>query len=152
MEAADVGPVAALHQREPDGSMARRRDALHTAGSVYLAVVAERDAAIIAEATFCHAGVHGRLGAIVMGSVYVAADQRSGGVGRGLVGYGLEACRNAGVPIVFSVCAPAFFEACGFSASDATDFVSLATDLRAIRLRYGAPLSGRIILPEALGA
>jgi len=122
-------------------------------GSVLLQLVAEMDGQIVGHILFYPLGVFGKLGAGGLGPMSVDPWVQKEGIGKSLVAEGLKMMRDNGVPIVFVLGHDWFYPKLGFSVEAAADF---ATPLKgphfmAIRLRFGPPMSGRLIFPEAFG-
>jgi len=133
------------------GRLARRDEALRS-GAVWLSLLAERDGRLEAEALFVHVGVLGRLGALGLESLVARPEERGGRLALSLAAYGIEVARKASVPLIFSRAEPEFFGALGFTAEAAAGFTCEpeVRDLRALRLHYGPPISGKLLFPAGL--
>ena len=122
--------------------------------SIWLHAVAVLNEKIVGQIVFYHLPVHGRLSALGLGPMCVDPWVRGQRIGLSLIRYGLEAAQRAGVPIVFVLGHADYYPKMGFSAEAAKDFQSPWTgkpEFMAIRLKYGPPMSGRLIFPKAFG-
>jgi putative acetyltransferase len=126
---------------------------LEKAGDILLELVAEQDSQIVGHILFYPLGVKGKLGAAGLGPMSVDPWIQREGVGSGLVVAGLERMRAAGAPLVFVLGHETYYPRFGFSTDATKDF---ETPLKgphffAIRFRFGPPMSGRLIFPDAFG-
>lgn len=128
--------------------------ALEAEGAVYFQGVAHQDGHVIGHVLFYRLGVRGKLGVIGLGPMCVDPWVQKEGVGKALAKWGLDRCREAKVPIVFVVGHPEYYPTLGFSQDAAKDFAckfSGSPALMAQRLRYGPPMSGDLLFPQAFG-
>ena len=117
-------------------------------------MVAELDGRVVAHALFYFVGVHGKLGAVGLGPMSVDPGMQREGVGQSLARFGLAVCDRANVPIVFVLGHPEYYPKFGFSREATKGFDSPWADspaFMALRLKYGPPMSGRLIFPKAFG-
>lgn len=126
---------------------------LENDGAVLLQLVAEMDGQIVGHILFYTIGVFGKLGAAGLGPMSVDPWVQKEGIGKALVTEGLRMMHENGVPIVFVLGHDWFYPKLGFSVEAAADF---STPLKgphfmANRLRFGPPMSGRLIFPDAFG-
>ncbi len=122
--------------------------------AVYLQVVAEMDGQIVGHVLFYPVGVRGKLSGLGLGPMSVDPWVQKEGIGKSMAQYGLKACEEAKVPIVFVLGHPEYYPKLGFSQDAAKEFESPWPDnpaFMAIRLRYGPPMSGQLIFPKAFG-
>jgi len=126
---------------------------LEQAGDALLQIVAERDGRIVGHILFYSLGVRGKLGAVGLGPMSVDPSAQRSGVGSMLVRAGLNMLQQNGVPIVFVLGHEAYYPRFGFSVAATEEFETplKGPHFMAIRLRYGPPLSGQLIFPEAFG-
>lgn len=133
---------------------ARIVDALEAEDASYLQVVAELDGRVVAHLTFYTLGVLGKLSALGLGPMSVDPWVQREGIGQALGRYGLEVCKRAGVPIVFVLGHPEYYPKLGFSAGATDGFESPWSGqpaFMALRMRYGPPMSGKLVFPKAFG-
>ncbi len=126
---------------------------LEKAGDILLELVAEHDGQIVGHILFYPLGVLGKLGAAGLGPMCVDPWVQREGVGSFLVRKGMMHMQEAGVPIVFVLGHETYYPRFGFSVQATKDF---ETQLKgphffASRLRFGPPMSGKLIFPEAFG-
>lgn len=129
-------------------------DKLEADGDSYLQVVAELDGKIVGHLTFYLLGVFGRLGALGLGPMCVDPWVQREGIGLTMAQYGLEVCKRANVPIVFVLGHPEYYPKLGFSTEAAEGFEgpwSGQPAFMALRMRYGPPMSGKLVFPKAFG-
>lgn len=122
-------------------------------GAVLLQLVAVMDEQIVGHILFYPIGVFGKLGAVGLGPMSVDPWVQKEGIGKALVNEGLRMMKESGVPIVFVLGHDWFYPKFGFSVEQAADF---ATPLKgphffALRMRFGPPMSGRLVFPDAFG-
>lgn len=123
-------------------------------GAIWLHAVAEMDGKVVGQIVFYHLPVHGRLSALGLGPMSVDPWVQRQRIGMSLIRYGVEAAQRAGVPIIFVLGHPDYYPKMGFSAEAAKDFQSPWTgqpSFMALRLKYGPPMSGRLVFPKAFG-
>ncbi len=133
---------------------ARIIDGLEAQGASYLQVVAELDGRIVGHVVFYNLGVFGKLGAIGLGPMSVDPWVQREGIGQTMARFGLAVCQKAGVPIVFVLGHPEYYPKFGFSTEAAREFESPWTGqpaFMALRMKYGPPMSGKLVFPEAFG-
>jgi putative acetyltransferase len=120
---------------------------------VAMEIVAEQEGNVIGHALFYFMRVFGKLGAIGLGPMSVDPWIQREGIGKSLIHYGLKSLQDNGVAVVFVVGHPEYYPKTGFSQEVAKDFESpfKGPEMMAIRLRYGPPMSGRLIFPSAFG-
>lgn len=129
-------------------------DKLEAEGASYLQVVAEIDGKVVGHLTFYNLGVLGKLGALGLGPMSVDPWVQREGVGLTLARYGLKVCENAGVPIVFVLGHPEYYPKLGFSADATKGFESPWSGqpaFMALRMKFGPPMSGKLVFPGAFG-
>ena len=70
-----------------------------------------------------------------------------------LVMSGVQAMKNAGAPLVFVLGHETYYPRFGFNVEATADFDTpiKGKSFMALRMRYGPPLSGRLIFPDAFG-
>jgi putative acetyltransferase len=122
--------------------------------SIWLHAVAELDGRIVGQIIFYHLPVLGRLSALGLGPMCVDPWVQRQRIGMSLIRYGIDAAQRAGVPIIFVLGHADYYPKMGFSAEAAKDFQSPWTgmpEFMAIRLKYGPPMSGKLIFPKAFG-
>ncbi len=152
---ADKQAIAELNTRafnRPDEADLIAR--LEKDGDVITQIVAESEGQIIGHCLFYPVGVYNKLGSVGLGPMCVEPWVQREGVGKGLVNAGLNHLRDAGVSVVFVLGWPEYYPKFGFSAEAAADFDGpwKGPEFMARRLRYGPPMSGRLIFPAAFGA
>ncbi|MEZ5936718.1 MAG: N-acetyltransferase [Hyphomonadaceae bacterium] len=150
-DAAAVGELTTRAFGQSDEAGIIRR--LEQDGSVYLQIVAVEDERIIGHALFYHVGVLGKLGALGLGPISVEPDRQKQGVGAMLINFGVEVCREAGVPLIFVLGSPDYYPKFGFTEANAEPFEApwRGPHFMALRLRHGPPMSGKLIFPPAFG-
>lgn len=126
---------------------------LEAAENVVLQMVAEMDGQIVGHILFYPIGVFGKLGAVGLGPMSVDPWVQKEGIGKALVAEGMAQMRAMGVPIVFVLGHDWFYPKLGFSVEATADF---STPLKgphfmAQRLRFGPPMSGRLVFPQPFG-
>jgi putative acetyltransferase len=146
--------IAELNTRafgRPDEAVIVAR--LEKDGDVAMQIVAEMDGQIVGHALFYSVRVFGKLGGIGLGPMCVEPWIQREGIGKALLNYGLTHLQKEGVSIVFVVGHPEYYPKSGFSQEAAKDFESpyKGPHFMAVRLRYGPPMSGRLIFPDAFG-
>lgn len=126
---------------------------LEKAGDVLLQLVAEMDGRIVGHILFYPMGVFGKLGAAGLGPMCVDPWVQKEGIGSQLVRTGLGMMNQSGVPIVFVLGHDTYYPRFGFSVEAAADFETplKGPHFMAVRLRFGPPMSGRLIFPDAFG-
>lgn len=130
---------------------ARIIEQLDKEGDSLLHSVAEMEGQIIGHAMYYSVRVLGKLGAVGLGPMCVDPWFQKEGVGKGLIDWGLTALQKAGVSVVFVLGHPDYYTKFGFSTDAAAPFQApwQGPHFMAIRLRYGPPLSGKLLFPTA---
>jgi putative acetyltransferase len=154
MTQADKPAVLDLNTRsfgQPDE--ARIIERLEKDGEVLLQLVAEMDGRIVGHILFYPMGVLGKLGGAGLGPMSVDPWVQREGIGKMLVTSGLQAMKDSGVPIVFVLGHDWFYPKFGFSVEATADFETplKGPHFMALRMRFGPPMSGRLIFPDAFG-
>jgi len=152
---ADRAAVLDLNTRAFKGKdEAQIIEKLDKAGEIWLEVVAEREGKIIGHALFFPIGVFQKLGGLGLGPMCVDPKFQNKGIGSDLINFGLNEAKNAGVPIVFVLGHEKYYPRFGFTVENTKDFESeyKGPHFMAVRYRYGPPMSGRLIYPDAFGA
>lgn len=126
-------------------------DRMAADGDMLLQAVAESDGAVIGHIAFYAIGVFGRLGAVGLGPMCVDPWVQREGVGKALVHFGLQTLRDNGVSLVFVLGHPEYYPKFGFNSEATEPFEApwKGPHFMALRLRYGPPMSGRLIFPPA---
>lgn len=154
---ADAEAIRALNKqafdREDEANIVRQ---LEADGDVIFQLVAHLDGAVVGHLLFYPMGVFGKLGAVGLGPMCVEPWVQKEGIGSSMVHYGLTNLKANGVPLVFVLGHPEYYPRFGFSQEAAANFQSPIRDragpaFMAVRLRYGPPMSGRLIFPRAFG-
>ncbi len=127
---------------------------LEEEGAVILQLVADAEGQIIGHALFYHVGVFGKLGAVGLGPMSVDPWVQREGIGTAMVNLGLSHVKNSGGSMVFVLGHPEYYPRFGFSEAAAADFQApwKGPHFMGLRLRYGPPMSGRLIFPDAFDA
>lgn len=122
-------------------------------GDVLLQVVCEMDGQIVGHILFYRMGVLGKLGGAGLGPMSVDPWVQREGIGSRLVMGGLTALKEAGVPIVFVLGHDTYYPKFGFSVKETEEFeTSLkGPHFMALRMRFGPPMSGKLVFPDAFG-
>jgi putative acetyltransferase len=122
-------------------------------GDILLELVTEHEGQIIGHILFYPLGVFGKLGAAGLGPMSVDPWMQKDGVGSGLVRAGLQAMKDAGVPLVFVLGHEKYYPRFGFSVEATKDFETTlkGPHFFAIRFRFGPPMSGKLVFPDAFG-
>jgi putative acetyltransferase len=130
---------------------ARLIEKLEKDGSIWLELVAEQDGKIVGHILFFPIGVLGKLGALGLGPMSVDPRVQKKGIGSMLVRAGLGEAQQAAVPIVFVLGHEKYYPKFGFSVEATKEFESTykGPHFMAIRFRYGPPMSGELVYPEA---
>lgn len=126
---------------------------LEKAGDILLELVAEQDGQIIGHILFYPIGVFGKLGAVGLGPMSVDPWVQRSGIGSELVSAGLQQMKDAGAPLVFVLGHDAYYPRFGFNTEATRDFETpiKGPHFFAIRFRYGPPMSGKLVFPDAFG-
>lgn len=129
-------------------------DQLMKDGDVLTQIVGLMDDQIVAHVLFYPVGVFGKLSAVGIGPMSVDPWVQREGIGKAILGAGLNRLREVGVSVVFVVGHPEYYPKFGFAAETTEPFESpyKGPHFMAVRLRYGPPMSGRLIFPAAFGA
>lgn len=135
--------------KQPDE--ARIVEQLEKDESIWLELVAEHQGKIVGHILFFPIGVFGKLGALGLGPMSVDPGMQNQGIGSNLVRAGLSEAQQAAVPIVFVLGHENFYPRFGFSVDAASEFETAykGPHFMALRLRFGPPMSGRLIYPDA---
>jgi putative acetyltransferase len=152
VSAADRKAVLELNTRAFKGKdEAQIVEKLEKDAEIWLEVVAESEGKIIGHILFFPIGVLGKLGAMGLGPMSVDPKFQKQGVGTHLINFGLNEAKQAGVPIVFVLGHEEYYPKFGFSVDAAKDFESeyKGPHFMAVRYRFGPPMSGKLIYPEA---
>jgi putative acetyltransferase len=130
---------------------ARLIERLEKDEAIWLELVAENEGRIVGHILFFPIGVLGKLGALGLGPMSVDPKVQKKGIGSMLVRAGLGEAQKAGVPIVFVLGHEKYYPKFGFSVEATKDFESTykGPHFMAIRFRYGPPMSGKLVYPEA---
>jgi putative acetyltransferase len=128
-------------------------DKLEQNGDVTLQMVAEMDGRIVGHILFYPMGVFGKLGAVGLGPMSVDPWVQKEGIGKALVNAGLNMLKEGGVSIVFVLGHDWFYPKLGFTEEATADFSTplKGPNFMANRMRFGPPMSGRLIFPDAFG-
>jgi putative acetyltransferase len=126
---------------------------LRAEGAVMMELVAEMDGQVVGHCMFYAVRVFGKLGCIGLGPMCVEPWIQKEGVGKALIHYGLTYLQKEGVSIVFVLGHPDYYTKFGFTTEATADFQAPYSGpaFMAVRLRYGPPMSGRLLFPEAFG-
>jgi putative acetyltransferase len=126
---------------------------LEKAGDILLEMVAEHDGQIVGHILFYPIGVFGKLGAIGLGPMCVDPWVQRESVGSQLVMAGLQSIKDSGAPIVFVLGHETYYPRFGFSTEATSEFQTplKGPHFMAVRFRFGPPMSGRLIFPQAFG-
>ncbi|MFT3725740.1 MAG: N-acetyltransferase [Hyphomonadaceae bacterium] len=151
---ADKPAVQDLNTRafgRPDEAAIIRK--LEDAGDVLVQMVCEMDGQIVGHILFYPMGVLGRLGGAGLGPMCVDPWAQREGIGSSLATAGLKMMRDNGVPIVFVLGHEAYYPRFGFSVEATADFETplKGPHFMAVRYRFGPPMSGKLIFPDAFG-
>lgn len=155
--AADAPAIRTLNNqafdREDEGNIVAQ---LEADGDVIFQLVAHLDGAVVGHLLFYPVGVFGKLGAVGLGPMSVEPWVKKEGIGSSLVHYGLTNLKANGVPLCFVLGHPEYYPRFGFSQEAAASFQTPIKDeagpaFMANRLRFGPPMSGRLIFPKAFG-
>jgi putative acetyltransferase len=151
----DYPAIAALNTKafdRPDEAAIAQR--LRAEGDVMMEIVAEADGQIIGHALFYQLRVYGKLAAIGLGPMCVDPWIQREGIGKGMLNHSLAYLQQQGVSIVFVLGHPDYYSKFGFNVAATADFQSPFKDnpaFMAVRMRYGPPMSGRLLFPDAFG-
>jgi putative acetyltransferase len=132
---------------------ARIIEKLEQDGDVLLQLVAEMDGQIVGHILFYVLGVFGKLGAAGLGPMSVDPWVQKEGIGAELIRAGVLMMKESGVPLVFVLGHDWLYPKFGFSVQATEDFKTPLSGphFMALRLRFGPPLSGRLVFPDAFG-
>ena len=126
---------------------------LEKAGDILLELVAHEDDQILGHILFYPIGVFGRLGAMGLGPMCVDPWVQRDGIGSNLVAQGLNFVKQQGAPIVFVLGHKEYYPRFGFTEEATAEFQTplKGPHFMGIRFRFGPPMSGRLIFPDAFG-
>lgn len=152
---ADKPAVADLNTRafgRPDEAQIIER--LEREGDVLLQAVAEFDSRLVGHILFYPVGVRGKLGAVGLGPMCVDPWLQRERVGTQLVTAGVQMMKEAGISLIFVLGHDYFYPKFGFNVDATAPFNTpfKGPHFMALRLRFGPPMSGDLIFPEAFGA
>ncbi len=122
-------------------------------GDIMLEIVAERDGKIVGHIIFYPVGVFGKLSAVGLGPMCVDPWMKREKIGTALVTRGLDVVKAAGAPLVFVLGHDWFYPRFGFTVEATKEFETpyKGPHFFALRFRFGPPMSGRLIFPDAFG-
>jgi len=126
---------------------------LEKEGEILLELVTEHEGQIVGHILFYPLGVFGKLGAAGLGPMSVDPWMQREGIGSSLVRAGLQSMKDAGVPLVFVLGHEKYYPRFGFTVEATRDFDTpvKGPHFFGIRFRFGPPMSGKLIFPEAFG-
>jgi putative acetyltransferase len=116
-------------------------------------LVADIDGKIVGHILFYPIGVFGKLGAVGLGPMCVDPWMKRERIGTSLVNGGLQVVKDSGSALVFVLGHDWFYPRFGFNVEETAEFETpyKGPHFFALRLRYGPPMSGRLIFPDAFG-
>jgi putative acetyltransferase len=122
-------------------------------GDIVLELVADFDNKIVGHIMFYPIGVYGKLGAVGLGPMCVDPWMKREKIGTMLVNRGLEIVQASGAPLVFVLGHDWFYPRFGFTVKATEEFETpyKGPHFFALRFRFGPPMSGRLIFPDAFG-
>ncbi|MEQ1608293.1 MAG: N-acetyltransferase [Hyphomonadaceae bacterium] len=122
-------------------------------GDAGLQMVAEMDGQIVGHMLFYGMGVFGKVSAVGLGPMCVDPWVQKEGIGSKLVTAGLKEMHDMGASITFVVGHDWFYPKFGFTVEAAAEFETplKGPHFMARRFRFGPPMSGRLIFPDAFG-
>jgi putative acetyltransferase len=122
-------------------------------GDILLELVADFDGKIVGHILFYPIGVFGKLGAVGLGPMCVDPWMKREKIGTNLVNRGLERVNDSGAALVFVLGHDWFYPRFGFNIDATHEFETpyKGPHFFGLRLRYGPPMSGRLIFPDAFG-
>lgn len=128
-------------------------ETLERDSDILLELVADIDGKIVGHILFYPIGVFGKLGAVGLGPMSVDPWMKRGKIGTALVNAGLEVVKQSGAPLVFVLGHDWFYPRFGFNVKETEEFETpyKGPHFFAVRLRYGPPMSGKLIFPDAFG-
>lgn len=127
---------------------------LRADGEVMMELVAEVDGQIIGHALFYQLRVFGKLAALGLGPMCVDPWIQREGVGKGMLNHSLTFLQQQGVSLIFVLGHPEYYSRFGFNTAATADFESPFKGnpaFMAVRMRFGPPMSGRLLFPDAFG-
>jgi putative acetyltransferase len=154
-QAHDHAAIAELNTRafgQPDEAAIIAR--LRADGDVMMELVAVVEGQVIGHVVFHQVRVFGKLAAIGVGPMCVDPWIQREGVGKELLGNGLAFLQEKGVSLIFVLGHQDYYARFGFSSAATADFEGPFKGnpaFMALRLRYGPPMSGRLLYPDAFG-
>jgi len=152
---ADHAAIRAVHEAAfPTPQEADLVDALRVDDDLVLSLVAIEDDAIVGHVAFSRMNVEGDAGdfpALALAPVGVIPEFQREGVGSALIENGLQLLANKGEKLVFVLGEPEFYGRFGFSADQASGFISPFPGryFQLRRLAADAPASGSVHYPYA---
>ena len=122
-------------------------------GDILFELVADFDGKIVGHILFYPIGVFGKLGAAWLGPLSVDPWMKREKIGTNLVNNGLKRLKESGAPLVFVLGHEWFYPRFGFTVEAAREFETpyKGPHFFALRFRFGPPMSGRLIFPDAFG-
>jgi len=151
----DYAAIAELNTKafgQPDEAKIVER--MRVDGDVMMELVSEIEGQIIGHVVFHQVRVFGKLAALGVGPMCVDPWIQREGIGKGMLSQGLGYLQQKGVALVFVLGHPDYYAKFGFNAAATADFDGPFKGnpaFMALRLRYGPPMSGRLIYPDAFG-
>jgi putative acetyltransferase len=133
---------------------ARIVERLRAEGDVMMELVAEVEGQVIGHVVFYQLRVFGKLAAMGLGPMCVDPWIQREGIGKGMLSHGLAFLRDSGVSLIFVLGHPEYYPKFGFNTAATADFqgpFSGNPAFMALRMRYGPPMSGRLLFPDAFG-
>jgi putative acetyltransferase len=120
---------------------------------ILLELVADFDGKIVGHILFYPIGVFGKLGAVGLGPMCVDPWMKRQKIGINLVNRGLERINASGASLVFVLGHDWFYPRFGFNIEATREFETpyKGPHFFGLRFRYGPPMSGRLIFPDAFG-
>jgi putative acetyltransferase len=116
-------------------------------------LVADIDGKTVGHILFYPIGVFGKLGAVGLGPMCVDPWMKREKIGTALVNGGLQVVKDSGAPLVFVLGHDWFYPRFGFTVKATEEFESpyKGPHFFALRFRFGPPMSGKLIFPDAFG-
>jgi putative acetyltransferase len=122
-------------------------------GDILFELVADFDGKVVGHILFYPIGVFGKLGASGLGPMSVDPWMKREKIGTNLVNNGLRRLKESGAPLVFVLGHDWFYPRFGFNIEATSEFETpyKGPHFFGLRFRYGPPMSGRLIFPDAFG-